>query len=92
MRVAYDESAPRRATNLRLNGDLVEKARAADLNLSAIAEQAIAQELRRILRERFREEIAQGVAEHEAYLREHGSFAEAVWASKEDLEGHDGKD
>ena len=84
MRTNYDTAAPRRPTNLSLNCDLIEKARAAHLNLSTIAERAIGEELARVTAERYREEIARSVAEHMAYLKQYGSLSDAVRSIAQD--------
>jgi len=80
MHPAYDRNAPRRAVNLSLNGDLLARARAEKLNLSAIAEEAIGRAIAERAAARWREEIGRGVAQHEALLAEFGSFADAVRA------------
>jgi antitoxin CcdA len=80
MKTLYDMNAPRRAVNLSLNGELVEKARAERLNLSAIAEQAIGRALAEAARKRFDEEIARGVAQHTEYLATYGSIGDAIRA------------
>ncbi len=79
----FDAKAPRRPVNLTLNGDLVARAREHKLNLSALAEEAITAALARINAARFQEEIARGVAEHDAYLDAHGSLGEAIRAMGE---------
>ena len=43
----YDERASKRATNLSINGDLLSKARALKINLSATLEHALESELRK---------------------------------------------
>lgn len=80
MRSLYNAAAPRRAVNLNLNSELVEKARAEQLNLSAIAEKAIGRALAEAARKRFDEEIARCVAEHTEYLATYGSLGDAVRA------------
>ncbi len=89
MRTIYDPKAPRRAVNLSLNADLIEKARAERLNLSSIAEAAIGRALAGAAADRFRREIAESVAEHAAYLDEYGSLGDAVRAMDRtvDVEG-----
>lgn len=91
MGALYDEKAPRRAVNLSLNSDLLSKARACGLNLSGIAEEAIKLEVARVARERFEAEIRRSVEQHDAYLAEYGSFADAVRRSiaAEDAEDPD---
>ena len=72
--------AAKRAVNVSLNADLVARARAERLNLSAIAEEAVAAALARIARERLEAEIAQACRVHEQYLAEYGSLGDAVRA------------
>jgi post-segregation antitoxin (ccd killing protein) len=76
----YNPAAAKRPVNVSLNGDLVARARAAGLNLSALTEEAVAAALARIAREKFVAEIAQACRVHEAYLAEYGSLGEAVRA------------
>jgi len=84
MKAASETKSPRRAVNISIKRDLVEKARAAGLNLSAIAEAAITRALNESARAHFLEEIARSVQEHEEYLAEYGSFADAVRAMEEE--------
>ena len=72
--------APKRPANLALNSDLVAKARAENLNLSAIAEDAIAKALARRARERWDAEIAEACMAHDRYLEKHGSLGELLQA------------
>ncbi len=77
----YDISAGKRPVNLTLNGDLVARARAEGLNLSALAEEAVAAALARRAREKLAAEITQGCRVHEQYLADYGSLGDAVRAS-----------
>jgi post-segregation antitoxin (ccd killing protein) len=82
MRMAlYDTGAVKRPVNLTLNGDLVTRARAEGLNLSALAEEAVAAALARRARERLDADIAQACRVHDQYLAEYGSLGEAVRTS-----------
>jgi antitoxin CcdA len=82
MRMAiYDAAAAKRPVNLTLNGDLVARARAEGLNLSALAEEAVATALARRAREKLAADIAQGCRAHERYLAEYGSLGDAVRAA-----------
>jgi post-segregation antitoxin (ccd killing protein) len=71
-------STAKRAVNLSLNGDLVIRARAEGLDLSSIAEEAVAAALARRAREKFDAEIAQACQAHDEYLAEYGSLGEAL--------------
>ncbi len=74
----YDISAAKRPVNLTLNGDLVARARAEGLNLSALAEEAVTVALAQRARQKLAAEIAQGCRVHEQYLAEYGSLSDAV--------------
>jgi antitoxin CcdA len=73
----YDATAAKRPVNLTLNGDLVTRARAEGLNLSALAEEAVATALARRAREKMESDIALACRVHEQYLVEYGSLGEA---------------
>jgi len=76
----FDQTAVKRPVNLTLNSDLVARARSEGLNLSALAEEAVAAALARIARDRFEVEVAQASRVHDQYLAEYGSLGEAVRA------------
>jgi post-segregation antitoxin (ccd killing protein) len=75
--------AAKRSVNLTLSDDLLTRARAAGLNLSALAEEAVGAALARRERERVQAEITQACAVHDQYLAEYGSLGEAVRANGE---------
>ena len=79
----YDTLAAKRPVILTMNGDLVEKARAKGLNLSALVEKAVAAELVRSAREQWDAEIAEACAAHERYLEEYGSASDLLRAQLE---------
>ena len=76
----YDTTAPKRPVNLTLNGDLVARARVAGLNLSALAEEAVAAALDRVAREKLAADIARACLVHEQYLADYGGLGDAVRA------------
>ena len=76
----YDRRASKRAVNVTMNRDLVSRARAEGLNLSALSEAAIEAALARTARAKFDAEIALALIAHEQYLAEYGSLADAVRA------------
>jgi len=51
MQQIYDIDAPKKATNLSVNSDLLKKARGLKINLSATLEQALAIQIKRTARE-----------------------------------------
>jgi antitoxin CcdA len=74
----YDTKAAKRRVNVTLNGDLVAQAREAGLNLSALAQAAVAAALDRLARAKLAADISQACRVHEVYLAEYGSLGEAV--------------
>ena len=75
--------AAKRPVNVTLSSDLVIGAKAAGLNLSALAEEAVTAALAQVARARFEAEVAQACKAHERYLAEYGSLGDAVWAETE---------
>jgi antitoxin CcdA len=78
-----NRKTPKRPVNVTLNSDLVARAKAEVLNLSALAEEAVTAALARVARARFEAEVAQACKAHERYLAEYGSLGDAVWAETE---------
>jgi antitoxin CcdA len=78
---AHDADAVKRPVNVTINSDLVARARAEGLNLSALAEQAVAAALARLAKARFDAEVVQACRVHDQYLTEYGSLADAVRAN-----------
>ena len=78
-----NRKTPKRPVNVTLNSNLVARAKADGLNLSAVAEEAVAAALARVARARFEAEVAQACKAHERYLAEYGSLGDAVWAETE---------
>jgi post-segregation antitoxin (ccd killing protein) len=64
--------------SLTLNSDLYAKAKGAGINLSKVAEEALAQALAQRLAEQLRADIRQDLGALNAFVEAHGSFAEMV--------------
>ncbi|MCO5106575.1 MAG: type II toxin-antitoxin system CcdA family antitoxin [Burkholderiaceae bacterium] len=76
--VLYDVSAPRRATNVTVNADLLRRARELDVNLSQTLESALVIEVAERARQRW---LAENRGAIEAYNREverNGCFADSL--------------
>ncbi|HEX5080391.1 MAG TPA: type II toxin-antitoxin system CcdA family antitoxin [Geminicoccaceae bacterium] len=74
----FDSEARKRTVSVTLNADLYAKAKGAGINVSKVAEEALAQALRQHLAERARAEIRQDLAALSAFVEAHGSFADMV--------------
>ncbi|EHJ92182.1 type II toxin-antitoxin system CcdA family antitoxin [Vreelandella boliviensis] len=65
----YDKAAPRKAANLSVNSDLLNKTRALNINLSATLERALKEELAK-------REVAQWVEENRSAIKNYNEFVE----------------
>lgn len=77
-RSTYDLKAPKQTVSLTINSDLYGQARRLGLNVSLVAEEALAQEVAERVAEQIRAEVLQDLEALDAYEAEHGSFAEMV--------------
>ena len=77
MRHLYDDSAPKKATNLSINSDLLAKVRKLNINLSATLENALEDELRKAERAAWRENNKQAIDELNKLADKNGLFSDA---------------
>jgi antitoxin CcdA len=76
MRVKEERSGyAKRAANLSVTAELLDEAKALDINLSATLERALEQEVRVRKRERWLEENRDAIAGYNAWVAEHGVFS-----------------
>ena len=78
MRPVYDDAAPKKATNLSVNSDLLRKARDLDINLSSVLEQALEQIVKRRLCEQWLEENRAAIESYNDHVEAHGVFSDGV--------------
>lgn len=62
----------RRPTNVSLDADLIEQAKALGINVSRACEQGLSEEIRTTRNQRWKEENREATAEWNAYVAEHG--------------------
>ena len=74
----YDIPAPKKATNLSVNSDLLNKAKALDINLSAALEQALAQLLKQRQQEQWLRENRAAIAAYNQEVEAHGAFGDTL--------------
>ena len=72
----YDIQAPKKASNLSINSDLLQKARKLKVNLSATLENAIEEKLNAIEAERWRKENKQTIQKYNDFVAEHGLLSD----------------
>jgi post-segregation antitoxin (ccd killing protein) len=74
----YDAGARKRTVSLTLNADLYARAKGAGINLSKVAEEALAHALAHRLAEQVRADIRRDLGALDAFVEAHGSFPEMV--------------
>lgn len=75
---AYDPHAPKKPVNLSANSDLLGQARAAEINLSATFEAALAQALRQKQAEQWLVEHREAIEAYNAQVEAHGVFSDGL--------------
>jgi antitoxin CcdA len=76
MRRSSNHKVPKQATNLSIDRDLLNAARAAGVNLSAALEEALQQKVAAARREQWKRENAEAIAEYNDRVAEQGVFSE----------------
>ena len=74
----YNPKAPKRATNLSINSDLLTMARELDINLSATMEMALASAVKRKQRERWLAENRDAMVAYNEHVEANGVFSDEL--------------
>jgi antitoxin CcdA len=74
MSSVFDASAAKKPANLRINGDLLAKAKNLNINLSATFEAALAEVVKERERQAWKEENKASIAAYNRYIEVHGLF------------------
>ena len=77
MQQVYDINAPKKATNLSVNSDLLNKARGLKINLSATLEQALAIQVKRTVREAWLSENREAIEALNELTNKNGLFSDS---------------
>lgn len=78
MTSVFNLHAPKKATNVSVNSDLLARARALKINLSATLEEALAERVGQSERDRWQRENASAIAAYNKLVQEQGSFGDTV--------------
>ena len=78
MSVCFKVDAPKKSVNLSLNGDLLRLGKSMGLNLSALAEEALAQAVKAGLEEAWLRENAEGIQSYNRHVETQGVFSEGL--------------
>lgn len=76
--MTYDTSAPKKATNLTVNSDLLAQAKGLGINLSAVLERSLAAEVEQRQRAAWLTENREAIAAYNEEVEAHGSFGDDV--------------
>lgn len=72
----YDTNAPKKATNLSVNTDLLLKIKEMNINISAILEKALVNELKKAEAEQWTKVNQKAVKKYNQFVEEHGCFGD----------------
>ena len=76
MQTLYNLEAPKKPTNLSLNSDLLKKAKALNINLSATLEQALKSKLAEREAEKWAQDNKRAIKVYNEFVEENGLFSE----------------
>jgi len=77
MRNAFSTQAPKKATNLSLNSDLLAEAKRLNINLSATMEKALEREVSQRLKNEWLEQNSQAIEACNELTEKHGLFSDS---------------
>jgi antitoxin CcdA len=76
MQTLYNVDAPKKATNLSLNSDLLKKTKALNINLSATLEQALKDKLKSLEANKWVKENQNAIKAYNNFVDDNGCFAD----------------
>jgi len=76
MQPLYDYEAPKKATNLSINSDLLKRSRALSINLSATLEQALKDKLAQTEAQKWIVENKNAIKTYNDFVDKHGCFSD----------------
>lgn len=76
MQDLYDIHAPKKATNLSLDSEPLQKARDLNVNLSATLEQALKDKLKSVEEKRWKKENKAAIAAYNEFIAENGCIGD----------------
>ncbi len=78
MNYVYDPQAPKKPTNVSINSDLLQMAKALKINLSATLERALAEQLRDEQRTAWLRENAEAIQAYNQFVETNGTFSDSI--------------
>lgn len=78
MQAIYDSTAPKKATNLSINSDLLRKAKKFKINLSSTFENALAKLVKEKQEKKWLEENKKAIQEYNNLVEKHNVFSKEL--------------
>ena len=78
MSYAYDTNAPKRATNISVNSDLIKKAKEYRINLSKTLESELEKIIRKKAEEAWLDETKEAAEAYNRRIEKYGTFGDSV--------------
>ena len=76
MSLLYDKNAPKKATNLTVNADLLAQARSLNINISSVLEAALIETLKKKKRSEWLRENEDSIQAYNAVVDQNGVFSD----------------
>ena len=74
----FDRTAPKKATNLSINRDLLDIAKSLKINISATLEEALAKRVRQEKADKWLAENKAAIKKYNEFIETHGVFSDGV--------------
>lgn len=78
MKLQYDDQAPKKATNLSINSDLLAKSRGMKINLSALMETALKEKIASAENENWKQNNKLAIKAYNSLVEEQGCFGDSM--------------
>lgn len=78
MQTVFNTNAPKRAANLSVNSELLNQAKALQINLSAILERALAEAIRDKQRQQWLQDNIQSIEDYNQRVEAEGCFSDSL--------------
>jgi len=78
MQAAFNPSAPKKAANLSINSELLNQAKALQINLSATLEQALTELIRDKQRQQWLQDNRQSIEQYNQRVESEGCFSDGL--------------
>ena len=78
MQTAFNPGAPKKAANLSINSELLNQAKALQINLSATLEQALTERIRDKQRQQWLQDNQQAITQYNQRIEAEGCFSDSL--------------